>query len=101
MGGREGRGGRGRGEGGGVKGGMRGYMGNGGEWVGGIWALYGRPTLLLNKGWPALPKLALIKGPEEAGSHALDGLACFTRLRGCARRDCRRGWLAPTAWPLQ
>lgn len=73
---------------------IRGYMGNG-------WGLDGGITLLLNKGWPVLPELAFIKGPEEAGSHALDGLACFTRLRGCARRDCRRGWLAPTVWPLQ
>ena len=71
---------------------IRGYMGNG-------WGLYGGITLLLNKGWPVLPELAFIKGPEEAGSHGLDSLACITRLGDCARRDSWWGWLASGAGP--
>ena len=79
-----------------MNGGRRG--GEGG--VGHDGVITGRPTQL----GPLLPELALIEGPKEAGSHALDGLACFARLGACvgagAKRSCWRGHLAPTAGPL-
>lgn len=52
-------------------------------------------------GWPLLPEFALIKGPEEAGSHALDGLVCITGLGACGWGHCWRGGLAPHAGPLK
>lgn len=57
-------------------------------------------TLLVGQGGATLPELALIKSPEQAGGHALDGLAGAARLHWCTRHDRNRGCLAPCVGPL-